>query len=383
MIYLDNNATTRTADDVLTAMQPYYREYYGNPHSAHHLGRRAMEGIEHARTQVGDLLGVSPKEITFTSCGTESNAIVLRGYRRKGRRKVVTTAVEHPSVLAVLQRCASAGEIDLVVIPVAPSGELDMNALEAAIDSKTLLVSVMLAQNETGVIHPIPEIAEITRERGVALHVDAVQAAGKIPLDVYKMGADFLTISGHKFHAPKGIGALFIREGFHVDPLWNGAGQEGGLRPGTEAVPGIIGLGIAAKIARERLSEQEWVRHLRDQLERGLLLACPFATANGASQPRLPNTLSVSFAGLFADEIVEALDERGVCVSAGAACHSGVREPSNVMKAMAKPLSQALGTIRFSLSRFTTATEIDTTVERVVAATGALTNGGRAREAAR
>jgi cysteine desulfurase len=359
MIYLDNNATTRVADEVVAAMTPYYREHFGNAHAIHSLGRRSHDAIEDSRTAVARLLGCNDAEVIFTSCGTEGNALVLRGLldRDPARRKVVTTSVEHPSVLTLLQALERARQIELTVVPVDQEGAIDLDAMQAAIDDRTLLVSVMLAQNETGVIHPVARIADLAHTRGALLHVDAVQAAGKIPVDQRELDADFITISGHKFHAPKGVGALTIRKGLTLQPLWYGGGQELGLRSGTEPVPSIVGLATAARLASEALASFDRIRALRDRLEADLL-AIGETSVNGATQPRLGNTTNVAFHDLPADDLVRALDTDGICVSAGAACHSGKVEPSGTMKAMQKPLRVAMGAVRFSLSRYTTEGEI-------------------------
>jgi len=370
-IYLDNNATTRVADEVISAMTPYYREHFGNAHAIHSLGRRSHDAVEESRGGVARLLGCADSEVIFTSCGTEGNALVIRGLldRDPNRRKVVTTSVEHPSVLTLLHALERARQIELAVIPVNEEGAIDLDALQAAIDDRTLLVSVMLAQNETGVIHPVARIGELAHARGALLHVDAVQAAGKIPIDQRELDADFITISGHKFHAPKGVGALTIRKGLTLQPLWYGGGQELGLRSGTEPVPSIVGLATAARLASEALSSFDRVRTLRDRLETELA-SIKETSVNGHTQPRLGNTANISFHDVAADDLVRSLDRDGVCVSAGAACHSGRIEPSGTMKAMHKPLRVAMGAVRFSLSRYTTEEEIAaavTAVERNVA----------------
>ena len=365
MIYLDNNATTRVADEVLAAMEPYYRDWFGNPHSVHIVGRKAHDGVEDARSAIATLVGAAPPEIIFTSCGTEGNALVIRGLLDSApeRRKVVATAVEHPSVLALLRALERRQLIDLAIAPVTPDGALDLDRMRSMIDARTLLVCVMQAQNETGVIHDAAAVAELAHAAGALVHVDSVQAAGKIAIRMRELGADFLTISGHKFHAPKGVGALAIRSGLSIAPLWYGGGQEVGMRSGTEPVPSIVGLGAAAELARRALSEQHRVEQLRDRLEASL--AAPGISINGASQPRLGNTSSISFHDRSADSIVRALDAKGICVSAGAACHSGRVEPSSTMIAMNKPFSEAIGTVRFSLSRYTTTEEIDQTIRTV------------------
>lgn len=366
LIYLDNNATTRVADEVVAAMTPFHREHYGNAHAIHSLGRRSHDAVESARAEVAALLGCDASEVIFTSCGTEGNALVIRGLtdRHPDRRKVVTTSVEHPSVLLLLRSLEAAKVIDLAVVGVDQEGAIDLDAMQRAIDDRTLLVSVMLAQNETGVLHPVAKIADMAHARGALLHVDAVQAAGKVPLAKRDLGADFLTISGHKFHAPKGIGALTIRRGLSLTPLWLGGGQELGLRSGTEPVPSIAGLAAASRLAMDALAGYDRVRALRDRLE-SAILALGDTSVNGANQPRLGNTANISFHDAAADEIVRALDAAGVCTSAGAACHSGKVEPSGTMKAMNKPLRVAMGAVRFSLSRYTTADEIDRAVDAV------------------
>ncbi|HEX7190600.1 MAG TPA: cysteine desulfurase family protein [Thermoanaerobaculia bacterium] len=355
MIYLDNNATTRVADEVIAAMSPYYTAVYANAHAAHSLGHRAHDAVEAARAEVAALLGAGAEEIVFTSCGTEGNAMVIRGLLDgpHARTKIVTTAVEHPSVLTLLRALEARKLIDLATVGVDGSGAIDLDAMRDAIDDRTLLVTVMLAQNETGVIHPIAQITEMAHARGALLHVDAVQAAGKIAIDVRSLGADFLTISGHKFHAPKGVGALAIRRGLTLTPLWYGGGQELGLRSGTEPVPSIVGTGVAARLAREHLADFERVRALRDRFESSLA----GAEIHGASQTRLPNTSSVTFEGLDASSVVQELDSAEICVSGGAACFAGKTEPTATMRAMGKPAA-----VRFSMSRFTTGEEIDATL---------------------
>ena len=368
MIYLDNNATTRVPDEVLSAMTPFYRELYGNAHAIHALGRGAHAAVEDSRAELARLLGCDPSEVVFTSCGTEGNAIVLRGLvdQQPRRRKVVTTSVEHPSVLTLLRALERERVIELEIVPVDTHGAIDLDRMRDAVDDRTLLVTVMLAQNETGVIHPVAQIAEMAHARGALMHVDAVQAAGKIPLDQRTLGADFVTISGHKLHAPKGIGALTIRKGLKLQPLWYGGGQELGMRSGTEPVPSIAGFAAASRLAREALANYGRVRALRDKLESTILARVPETSVNGVTQPRLGNTASIAFHGIAADELVRALDAQGICTSAGAACHSGNVEPSGTMKAMGLPLHVAMGAVRFSLSRYTTEAEVDETVSVVV-----------------
>ena len=383
MIYLDNNATTRVADEVLASMTPYYRELYGNAHAIHALGRASHDAVEHARESVALVLGCDASEVIFTSCGTEGNAMVIRGLIERGatRKKIVATAVEHPSVLTLLRNLEQRGVIRLEIVPVDRNGAIDLESLRNAIDDETLLVSVMLAQNETGVIHPVARIAEMAHARGALLHVDAVQAVGKIAVSQRELDADFLTISGHKFHAPKGIGALTIRRGLALQPLWFGGGQELGMRSGTEAVPSIVGLATAARLAHESLASFDRVHALRDRFESSVLAQVEETSVNGATQQRLGNTSNISFHDAYADEIVRTLDAAGVCVSAGAACHSGKVEPSGTMKALGHPLRVAMGAVRFSLSRYTTAEEIDRAIaivkDGVTRVRGAIASGMR------
>lgn len=365
MIYLDNNATTRVADEVAEAMLPFYREHYGNPHSVHAMGRKSNEAITQARRQTAQLIGARPDEIYFTSCGTESNAIVLRGIERNGRRKIVSSSVEHASVMALVSELARNGSIDMAVVPVHEDGAIDLDQMNEQIDDRTALVTVMLAQNETGVIHQVEQIIGMAREKGALVHLDAVQAAGKIPIDVRSLEVDFLSISGHKFHAPKGIGALFVRNGNKLQSLWLGGGQERGLRSGTEAVPSIVAMGKAAEIAVERLPQHNAVREQRDRLEISLRKSFPEIVINGQGQPRLPNTANISFPDLLSEFIVYGLDEAGICISAGSACSSGKEGGSAVIKAMHRPDRLASGAVRFSLSRYTTAQEIDRVIDVV------------------
>lgn len=359
-IYLDNNATTRIADEAYATMLPFFTDIYGNSHAAHRLGRASNDALEHAREKTAKLVNARPSELIFTSCGSESNAIVLRGFpKNTPRRKVVALAVEHPSVLATLRRLESRGEIRLEVVDIERDGTLDLKRIDAAIDDQTALVSVMMAQNETGVLYPVAEVARIAHQRGALLLVDAVQSVGKVAVDVQRDEIDFLSLSGHKLHAPKGIGALYVREGLQLEPMWLGGGHENGLRSGTIPVPLAVALGVACDLAAGSLGSASAVASLRDQFEEKLLALHPAAVIHGKSAPRLPNTSLVSFPGLFSDEIVARLDAASVCVSGGAACDSGKREPSGVMKAMRVPHEIGVSAVRFSLSRYTTAAEIE------------------------
>jgi cysteine desulfurase len=353
-------------------MTPYSTSSYGNSHAGHRLGREANDAIEQARGDVAALLGASAGEVVFTSCGTESNAIVLRGFPFNHRPHVVTTAVEHPSVLDLLQWLQSSGHIELSVLDIDGDGRIDLDEADTAIGHRTALVCVMHAQNETGVIHDIRALAGIARARGARLLVDAVQSTGKIAVKVDELGADFLSLSGHKFHAPKGIGALYIRSGLELDPLWRGAGHERGIRSGTQPTPLIAGLGCAARLAEAGIGAAPRIAALRDRLAARISASAGDTLVLSEKAPRLPNTLAIAFAGLSADLLVAKLDEAGVCASAGAACHSGKTEPTRVVRAMQLPERYATGMLRFSLSRYTTGEEIDSAADVVIGAARAL-----------
>lgn len=368
MIYLDNNATTRVADEALAAMLPYYTAVYGNSHAAHRLGRAAHDALENARAEVARLVNCTPGEIVFTSCGTESNAMVLRGFHgTTSRRHVVVLAVEHPSVLASLRALEQRGDLTLTVVEVEDDGSVDLEKVDAAITDQTALVAMMLAQNESGILHPVTKVAALAHAKGALMLVDAVQAAGKIPVDVRALDADFLSLSGHKFHAPKGIGALYMRDGLKLDPIWLGGGHENGLRSGTSPVPLAVALGVASTLSVNAMTaEPDRVTSMRDRFDSKIRASVPDVVMHGERIERLPNTSLISFVNAFSDEIVVALDEHGICASGGAACHSGRREPSGVMRAMRQPSDVALGAVRFSLSRYTTEQEIDEAAEIVV-----------------
>jgi cysteine desulfurase len=363
MIYLDNNATTQVAPEVFASMAPYLTELYGNPSSAHAMGRKMRRAVDQAREQVAGLLKArSPGEIVFTSCGSESNNWAIGGFLEQNptRRHIITTRVEHE---AVRKLCEHLGEIgcEITWLEVDERGALDLDDLRKALRRDTGIVSIMLANNETGVIFPIEEIGAIIRQHSDAVfHVDGVQAAGKIPIKLCDWPIDLFSLSGHKFHAPKGVGALYIREDIKLPPFIIGGGQEQGRRSGTEAVASIVGLGQACQLAQE-FRAHDHLRALRDQLESSIMARVPGAEVNGTTEAgkRLPNTSSICFEGLLGPEIVAALDEAGVCVSTGSACHSDTADASPVLAAMKIPASKALGAIRFSLSRNTTRTEVD------------------------
>jgi cysteine desulfurase len=365
LIYLDNNATTRMAPEVVSAMRPSFEEVYGNPSSVHRFGQQARQAVEQARAQVAKLVGGSDREIMFTGGGTESINTALRGLlaARGPRKRIVTTSVEHSANREMCQELAKK-DAELIEVGVDQQGNLDLDQWREAITDQTALASAMWANNETGVIFPVEELAKICRERGVPFHCDAVQAAGKIPVDVKAVGVDMLSLAAHKFHGPKGVGALYIRRGVRFAPLIVGGPQEHDRRGGTENVAGIVGLGKAAELAQAGLANMaSQVAALRDRLERGILETIEQTHLNGRPSGRVPNTTNIAFAQLEAEAILLLLSERGICASAGAACSSGSLEPSHVLKAMKIPSAIAHGSLRFSLSRYTTEAEIDQTLQ--------------------
>lgn len=361
VIYFDNNATTRLAPEALEAMQPYLTELYGNPSSIHGFGSQVSRKIQEAREQVAALLGAAdPIEIVFTSCGTEGDNAAIRGIleSQPQKRHIVTTQVEHPAVLSLCQHLEKKG-YRVTWLRVDADGMLDLEELKASLSDDTALVSIMYANNETGVIFPIDAIGEIVKARGIPFHVDAVQVAGKIPLNLRQSPVDLLTISAHKFHGPKGVGALYVRRGITFRPFMIGGHQERGRRGGTENVAGIVGMGKAAELALGNMPEDEpRVRGLRDRLEQSLLESCPESRVNGHREKRLPNTLNMSFKFLEGEAILVLLDQNGICASTGSACTAGSSEPSHVLRAMGVPPDWIQGAVRFSLSRYTTETEV-------------------------
>lgn len=369
-VYLDNNATTRVLPEVAEAMLPFLTEHYGNPSSIHRFGSAVGERLTMAREQVANLIGATdPIEIIFTSCGTEGDNAAIRGMleARPTKRHIVTTQVEHPAVLGLCQHLEKKG-YRVTWLSVDENGGLDVEELRSALTDDTALVSVMWANNETGVIFPIEQIGAIVKAKGVPLHVDAVQAAGKIHLKVKDLPVDLMTISGHKFHAPKGIGALYVKRGLTFPPFMIGGHQERNRRGGTENVPGIIGIGKAAEVASSRIdSDATRIRGLRDQLESLLLRSCPGSRVNGDVQKRLPNTCNISFRYLEGESILVLLDQQGICASTGSACTAGSSEPSHVLRAMKVPPDWLQGAVRFSLSRFNTEKEIDYVNEKMPA----------------
>lgn len=364
MIYLDNNATTRVAPEVFDAMQPYLREFFGNPSSAHTLGREMKRAVEESREQVAALLGAAdPSEIVFTSCGSEADNWAIRGVLAAQPRKkhVVTTLVEHEAVRNVCRSLEAEG-YEVTWLGVDGNGELDLESLRAALRPDTALVSIMLANNETGVLFPIKEIGRIVHESSeAAFHVDGVQAVGKIPIDLENV--DLFALSGHKLYAPQGIGALYIRRGISLPPMIIGGAQEQGRRAGTSAVPNIVGLGAACRLAMEDDSHAH-VERLRNRLEDEILGTIPNSRLNGAADrsKRLPNTANISFEYVDGQSILTHLDHAGICVSTGSACHSTTHESSPTLRAMNVPYTAAQGSIRFSLGRYNTDEEISATL---------------------
>jgi cysteine desulfurase len=368
-IYLDHNATTPLDPRVLDAMLPALRDTFGNASSIHHFGQQARAAVEEARGQLARFLGATPQEVVFTASGTESDNMALRGAllaAPEGRRKIVCTTIEHHAVLHSARALAEEG-FTAERVRVTADGRLDLAELEARLDETTALVSVMLANNETGVIQPLDDVVRLARSRGALVHCDAVQAAGKIPVDFQALGVDLLTISAHKLYGPKGIGALLVRRGTRLAPLVLGGSQERNRRAGTENVPGIVGLGAAAAIAQAVLPEEaQRLTALRDGLEQRLL-AVSGAQRNGDA-PRVPNTTSISFADVEAESLMMALDLAGVAVSTGAACAAGAVEPSHVLRAMGLPAERVQASLRLSLGRFTTQAEVERAGERIAEA---------------
>jgi cysteine desulfurase len=364
-IYLDNNATTRTAPEVLEAMLPFYSDLYGNPSSMHFFGGQVARYLKTAREQVASLIGAHPSEIVFTSCGTESDNAAIMGtlYSYPEKKHLVISRVEHPAVLNVAHHLQARG-YRITELKVDGQGQLDLDELRHVLTEDTALVSIMTANNETGVIFPIDEIAAIVRERGIPFHTDAVQAVGKIPMDMGRSPIDMLSLSGHKLHAPKGIGALYIRKGTRFAPFVVGGHQEAGRRGGTENVPYIIGLGHAAEFCLAHLEEENIrVRALRDRLEAALLERIPNTIVNGDRQHRLPNTTNLSFEYIEGESILMLLSDEGVCASSGSACTSGSLQPSHVLRAMGVPFTAAHGSIRFSLSIYNTEEDVDAVID--------------------
>jgi cysteine desulfurase len=366
-VYLDNNATTKVDEAVFAEMRPYFCELYGNPSSMHFFGGQVQSKVDEARNRVAALLGALSEEIIFTACGTESDNTAIRSALEAfpEKRHIITTRVEHPAVLTMCRNLAKRG-YRVTELNVDGEGRLDLDELKRAIDEDTVVVSIMYANNETGVVFPIEEIGSLVKEKGALFHTDAVQSVGKIPLDMARSSIDMLSLSGHKLHAPKGIGVLYLRKGVPFRPFQVGGHQEKNRRAGTENTASIIALGKACELAGEYMEDENTrVRSMRDRLEKELLALIPNARINGGKADRLPNTLSIAFEYVEGEAILLLLSEHGICASSGSACTSGSLEPSHVLRAMGVPFTCAHGSIRFSLSRFTTDAEVDLVIREL------------------
>ena len=369
-IYLDYNATTPHDPEVVEAMRPFFEEEFGNPSSSHYYGTLPKQAVIKARTQIASLLNCRPEEIIFTSGGTESNNFAIKGcaqaFRHKGNH-IITSQIEHPAVIEVCNFLKTTG-FEVTYLPVDEFGQVQLEDLKAAITKKTILISIMHTNNEVGSAQPIEEISKLAKNHDIIFHTDAAQSVGKIPLDVNRLGVDLLSIAGHKVYAPKGVGALYIRQGLAPAKLMHGAGQEMAARPGTENVLEIVGLGMACEIAgRDLEKNMAHMRAMRDRLFEGIKKECDQVKLNGHPQKRLPNTLSISFLGLEANRILDAIRTE-VAASAGAACHSGAVQISDVLQAMKVPLEWAKGTLRLTTGRMTTVADIDKAVQVICAA---------------
>jgi cysteine desulfurase len=367
VIYVDNNATTQVAPEVLEEMLPYFNEYYGNPSSMHTFGGMVEHKIVEARERLAGLLGASPDEIIFTSCGTESDSTAIRAaiLSNPDKKHILTSRVEHPAVKNLFEYMSKNG-YRVTFVPVDRKGRLDLDYLYKNLSEDTAIVSIMWANNESGVIFPIEEIGTVLKEKGIVFHTDAVQVVGKIPIDLKNVDVDMLSLSGHKFHGPKGVGALYVRKGTKYSPFLIGGHQEKGRRGGTENVASIIGLGKASELAAANLTDKNIrVKRLRDKLETELVNRIPNAIVNGDRENRLPNTTSIAFEYVEGESILLLMDEYGICASSGSACTSGSLEPSHVLRAMGVPFTAAHGSIRFSLSTYNAEEEIDFIIEKL------------------
>jgi len=366
-IYVDNNATTQVSPEVLEEMLPYFNEFYGNPSSMHTFGGKVEHKITESRARIASLLGASPEEIIFTSCGTESDSTAIRSVTLSNpdKKHILTSRVEHPAVKNLYEYLSKNG-YRVTFVPVDRKGRLDLDYLYDNLSDDTALVSIMWANNESGVIFPIEEISKVVREKGIVFHTDAVQAVGKFPIDLKAIDIDMLSLSGHKLHGPKGVGALYVRRGTKYTPFMIGGHQEKGRRGGTENVASIIGLGKACELAAAYLSDNNnHVEQLRDKLENEILKRVPNTIINGDRNHRLPNTTSIAFEYVEGESILLMMDEFGICASSGSACTSGSLEPSHVLRAMGVPFTAAHGSVRFSLSKYNTEEEIDFIIEKL------------------
>jgi cysteine desulfurase len=366
-IYMDNNATTQVAPEVVEEMMPYFTQFYGNPSSMHTFGGNVGMKLKEARAKLAELLGAKPEEIVYTSCGTESDSTAIWAALRGNpdKRHIITSKVEHPAVKNLGEYLSQNG-YRTTFVPVDGQGNLDLDFLYDHLSNDTAIVSLMWANNETGVIFPIEEIAEKVHSRGIVFHTDAVQAVGKIPINMADSHVDMLALSGHKLHAPKGVGALYVRKGTKYAPFLMGGHQEHGRRGGTENVASIIGIGKAAELAAEKMEdENSQVKILRDRLEKSLLERIPNSFVNGDTSNRLPNTSSIAFEYVEGEAILLMMDEFNICASSGSACTSGSLEPSHVLRAMGVPYTAAHGSIRFSLSIYNTEEEVDMVIDKM------------------
>ncbi len=367
LVYVDNNATTKVDSEVLEEMLPYFSEMYGNPSSMHSFGGEVGRKIREARERVAALINASPEEIVFTSCGTESDntAIMAAVTATPFKKHIITTRVEHPAVKNMAEYLGKNG-YRVTFVPVDGKGRLDLDHLYQSLSDDTAIVSIMWANNETGVIFPVQDISGVLHERGIPFHTDAVQAAGKVPVDVREIKADMLSLSGHKIHAPKGVGILYVRKGTRFSPYMIGGHQESGKRGGTENTASIIGMGKACELAGKHIEEESTVvAKLRDRLESEILKSVPNTIVNGDRENRLPGTTNISFEYIEGESILLMLNELGICASSGSACTSGSLEPSHVLRSMGVPYTAAHGSIRFSLCRYNTDAEIDFIIEKI------------------
>jgi cysteine desulfurase len=370
--YLDNNATTPVAPEVARAMHPYLHEDFGNASSVHWYGQRAREAVEQARDQVALLINARPADVVFTSGGTESDNTSVFGVVEAARQRslagpmhVISTPIEHPAVLYALRALERRG-VEVSYVPVGSTGVVDPADVERAIRPETVLITVMLANNEIGTLQPVADIGRMARAHGIVFHTDAVQALGKVQVDVEAMGVDLLSLSAHKIYGPKGVGALYVRKGTRLEPLLHGGHHERDRRPGTENVPGIVGLGAAAELAANTmLQDAARIAALRDGLEAGIVARLESVRVNGGRSRRQPNTLNLSFAGVKGESVVMALDLEGVACSTGSACSSGSTEPSHVLKALGLSADEARSSIRLSLGRYNNESDVDIAIEAV------------------
>ncbi|MBT3595989.1 MAG: cysteine desulfurase NifS [Verrucomicrobia bacterium] len=360
MYYLDNNGTTQVAPEVLEAMLPFYTQHWGNPSSAHRSCRPVKEALHQARISIASLINAQPEEIVFTGCGTESNNTAMHSAlcRDPGKKHLITTAVEHSANLKYGQFLQSHG-YDVTFLPVEEDGSIDICMLQDLIRPDTAMVSIMWANNETGVLFPIEEVAAICRSKEVAFHTDAIQAAGKVALDVQSAEVDYLSLSAHKIYAPKGIGALYVKKGTPYSSYLFGGGQESGRRAGTENVAGIVGFGRAAQMAFEDTARSQQTETLRNRMEKGILSNIPQTSRNGCKSQRLPNTSNIAFDGVEGEALLLRLDRLGVCASSGSACTTGSLKPSHVLLAMGVPARRALSSLRFSLGHYSSEEDVD------------------------